>query len=185
MTPARSAYLARWHTLLSVYQQVVYVAAHYGGQHAESAWEQFKAGILDVLHWADLIAAASLRRQATGQHTTLPGGADATLTQVAHANPWYLDHLAAADTGIEEQADGVVDREIRYLSHRPTAQMTMAMPVWRLERIQRDAAGLVAMAAEQVQMRDPVISDAFTHAIYYSRDDQRVRPTHRPHYPEA
>ena len=153
--------------------------AAYGGEHAGIAWDQFRVGLLDVLRWADLFAASNIRHQAISQKTMLPHGEHSSFGQIERANPWYARHAGESQEEIERRAEETTAREIAFLSTKPAIEFVAKTPAWRLDRIQRDAAGLVSLASEQIELAEPEIDSAFTHAIYYSRDDLRVRPTHR------
>lgn len=188
MTSARSIFRSHWQRLLTLYRTMVFAIATYGILTAESQWFDFEQGVLYLLLWADLISAASIRYKALHQRTIIPHGERATLPHIADANEWYALHAAVTQPIIEKRVQTIADTERGYLAKKENAIAQMVrpanfvedfVPLWRLERMRTTAVAEVANLAEQVQLAATEINDAFPFARYWSRDDARVRPTHR------
>jgi hypothetical protein len=188
MTPARSIFRSIWSHLLHNYGVIVYASAVYGGLAAESMWTEFERDVLYLLLWSDLIAAASLRYKAIRQPTKMPSQERTTLPQVVLANRWYAEHAAVTQPIIEDRAVLIAANERKYLDKKENAIAQMVrpanfkedyIPLWRLERMRRDEVGQIVNLSDQIELAKPEINDAFTHCHFFSREDARVRPTHR------
>lgn len=54
-----------------------------------------------------------------------------------------------------------------------------AIPEYAIRRFERDSVGTIANDSEQLTLNDPEVGAAFPFTKYLTRDDSRVRPTHR------
>jgi hypothetical protein len=143
--------------------------------------DKLRDSLGDMLQWANVTAAARMRRQA-GLPVKTPKSK--TLQAVIEANPFLEAHLEATDPLVRQRTLWVAESEGQYLEAVAAATRAVRVgkkppsPLWRAERIRRDQVGEITNVAEQVQLSVPEIGGQFPFAEYHTRDDARVRPTH-------
>lgn len=184
MTPAQAQFRYLWRRVAVLYADLVTSAVLHRIILPDSEWLVFQGALLDVFRWAGIMAAAAMRWQALHERTYVQ---HPTLAAVQRTNVWVEPFLAQTDELYQWRARKIAEVERAFLIQRGAALRAYLYdhdrdqryhPLYRLERMRRDAIGEVQNTAEQVQLSEPEISDAFTHAVYLSRDDTRVRPTH-------
>lgn len=190
MTPALLYQRILWRSVALVYQGIIRSLLRNG--HASGVdWESFQHDLARWMFWIDLSAAASLRYRGTREITIIPplGEHETTprLPEVAHLNPWYVEHRLQSNPLIEARAAWIRTVEESHLTRKAQTLVRLATspetkdrfnPLWRLERERREAYGTISNTSQQIQLAQPVIGDLFPMAMYLSRDDARVRPTH-------
>lgn len=106
---------------------------------------------------------------------------ESVLDDVARATPWLGRHQELVNPFIVERAKVVQEIEQTFLTERAKslARVPRSIPIYRVEMLKRNAVGEINEVAKQVQLREPEIGDRFPWAFYDTRDDRRVRPTHK------
>jgi hypothetical protein len=61
---------------------------------------------------------------------------------------------------------------------RPELVKLVNVAEYEVRRFERDAVGEIHAASQQAMLANPAVSSGFQFALYLTRDDQRVRPTH-------
>lgn len=140
-------------------------------------WHQFEERAGETFKFADLIQASRTRWKAS--HEVLDvrkTGFD--LERITRENPWLVAHRLVTNPLIEGRL-----RAVR-LAEEEHAKLVKsgAKPIWRAEMIHRNVITEIANTAEQVQLAVPEVGSKFLVTEYVTRDDLRVRPTHRAMY---
>ena len=158
-------------------------AAHdaaFGQETTGYVWTSLEKNTGDMLKAGDIAAASKLRYRGIHQRSHMPTAENPTVQQVLEENPWLADHAKITHENIDIRARLVAETERVWMVRkgRLLAQ-DPELPVHRLEMMYRMAIGEVTNIAEQVQLSSPEMASAFPYSRYGTRDDARVRPTHR------
>ena len=194
----RGDYIATWRHIVRANRFVV-----------SRPWMRFQRSIAYTLQWGGLLSAASVRYQGIHQSPVITGpvkrtiesltdeadamGAGGTvgerwrdrneevLARIAADNPWVSTQLVETNPFVAERAAqvGEIERDFLEKRARSLAQQPMSTPIYRLEMLKRGALAEVQQVAKQVQLADPEVGSQFPYAFYDTRDDARVRPTHK------
>ena len=152
------------------------------------AWIALGDGVSELMRWVDLSAMADLRYRATGQRIIIPaGGGTVTAQAVLATNPTTVDHASATHPIAEwrgrewakseqQYAEKLMERRKLLAENKP---LTGKLLDYRMRRMRREQLGEIANISEQVELAVPEIGRMFPFTAYYSREDWRVRPTHR------
>lgn len=145
-------------------------------------WRSFEDSAGRVFRFADLVQATSTRWRATRETLdmrgagTKSGGFD--IERLVKNNPWLRAHQIVTTPLLEARIKAVRDAEE---AHAKLVKSN-AKPIYRAEMIHRNVLTDIANTAEQVQLAVPEVGNMFPGAEYVTRDDLRVRPTHRAMY---
>ena len=137
----------------------------------------------NAVSFQDLLVASSLRKRALGENVDTTGGF--SLAQLVQRNPWFKEHRVQMSSLIEERARNIVAAEQEHLARLAKARRLPAVKNVALARIDmmlRHATSEITNVSEQVAMGVPEVGASFPFGEYLTRDDRRVRPTHKAMY---
>lgn len=159
--------------------------AYMGAYPAEGSPEakySLQLALSQVVSFSDLLVASSLRRRALGETVNTKGGF--TLEALQERNPWIFNHRITMSTLIRTRVEATVSAELEHIERmrKLRAQVPKHVALMRAEMMMRHATGEIAHVSEQVQLSIPEIGGAFPIGEYLTRDDRRVRPTHKAMY---
>jgi len=189
MTPSEQWYRELLRRLTGVYEDAVDITVSTEG-NVTTPWNDFRDAVAGIFKWADVVQAAKLRWRGRRQKIEVPGvdrkdfdplQHELSIEDVLSSNEWAQTHAQATWPLIEQQATIVAQIEQEFAEKRAAAIRNdpEAIPLYRLEMLYRNTIGEVLNVSEQVELSTPEINDAFPYSEYKSRDDFRVRSTHR------
>lgn len=142
------------------------------------AWRRFERETEETMKAVDFTASAAMRRAANDSRVRVPDPED-SIHQTIHKNRlWYSGHAEISHPYIADVVDRVTQVEKEYYARRADVVKGTDIPNNRLTLMYRNTLGQVKATAEQIELSDPDISQAFPYVEYFTRDDSRVRPTH-------
>lgn len=152
-------------------------------------WEEFRKIFMVSLDWVDVASASSLRRKATGsvlQNVIFPEAtvenAFLLLEYVKDSNPWLKNHFHKMTPIVAEQTKAILAAEREFIYRRGRIEIQSDNPLYRLEMSWRNSVNAIVNTAQQIELSVPEIAVEFPFIEYLTRDDARVRPTHRVMY---
>jgi SPP1 gp7 family putative phage head morphogenesis protein len=192
MTSSQQHYRSLLDDLRKTYLQAYTVTVAQGRTgtletQAGSLWGDLSNRMNDVLEWSDLLVAQKLRYRAHHAVLEVPGR-HWSMSEIIHRNPWLQRHKLTMTPMISERVRAMMSSEKEFmLKQRVTrAAITrgevVSVPLHRLEMQYRHAISEIANVSESIQLSVPEVGDAFPIGEYLTRDDHRVRPTHRAMY---
>ena len=146
------------------------------------AWVDFRNGLEEVFRWASIVQSGKIRYRALGEKIELPGPIDEIeLGDLMDANPWLRGQSEVLFPIIAQQTDAVVDAEKTFVQEKAEAikRNPKGLPLYRLEAVYRNTLATIVATSDQAQLADPDVGNAFPYFQYNTREDGRVRPTHR------
>ena len=144
--------------------------------------DELCVALQNAVSFTDLVTASDLRRRAgLGKVDTSAGF---LLREIEARNPWFRKHRIWTAPVTEERVRVLLDAEKFYLENvknlRAKASTNHALS--RADMLLRHASSAVSQVSEQVQLAIPEVGDAFPLGQYLTRDDSRVRPSHKAMY---
>lgn len=171
--PLINAYFSAWQKFKRAHAVLFKRALK--GEATLPATEQVASAAAEMLTWVNISAAGRLRWKAVREPVKVPS---LRIAQLEDVNPWLKSHMLSTDPLVRRRAVWLAQAERTYLESVKLTNPEKAVPDFRAERIRRDTVGEIANVSEQVQLSVPEIGDQFPFAVYHTRDDRRVRPTH-------
>lgn len=145
-------------------------------------WDVFRNELETVFRWASVVQAGKIRYRATGEKLEIPGPLEeVTIDDLIEGNPWMIGHSEIIFPIVAQAVDAATVTEAAFAKEKKEAilQNPKSLPMYRLEQIHRNTLGTIVAASDQAQFADPEVGDHFPVGEYCTREDARVRPTHR------
>lgn len=144
--------------------------------------DELHEALADSINFVDLLTAADLRRRAGLGKMNTSGGF--TLDVLQQRNPWFQGHRVKMAPVVSERVNALLDAEKFYLDHvkdlREKGGSNHALA--RADMLLRHASSVISNVSEQVELSVPAVGDMFPLGQYLTRDDSRVRGTHKAMY---
>jgi SPP1 gp7 family putative phage head morphogenesis protein len=180
---ARSWYANLLRELREAYMRSYEESLRLGKVPLENA-DTFQEMLGEAVSFQDLLVASSLRKRAIGENVDTKGGF--SMKVLMERNPWFKGHRVEMTPLIEERVRNTVEAERSYLERYAKLRKTKAkdtnFALARADMLLRHATCEISNVSEQVAMAIPEIGDSFPCGEYLTRDDRRVRPTHKAMY---
>jgi SPP1 gp7 family putative phage head morphogenesis protein len=145
--------------------------------------ESFYDAMREAVSFQDLLVASSLRKKATGESVDTKGGF--SISNIMKRNPWFAEHRLQLTPLIEERVRNTVEAERQHLNRYAALRKlpnVKNVALARADMMLRHATSEISNVSEQVALSVPEVGASFPFGEYLTRDDRRVRPTHKAMY---
>jgi len=151
------------------------------GEPTDRAWIRYGVSLLDIARWSDIGGASRMRLEALGERLHVPDRM--TVGAMTEANPWMSEHILRSNPIIEWRVKQMLQAE-RFWLHQNKERLqndpdAEPLPAWRAELAYRNMTKDIKSTAEEIQLSQPEVGEHFPFTEYVTRNDRRVRDTHR------